>query len=101
MDKSLTCINKAGEEVSVLCRCNALTILKYQTFFKRNFLTDINEMVKAVGEDINLAAIDIEVFYRLIYIMAKSADKSLPDFETWFESFDSIDIADAFENIIP
>ncbi|MFD1444348.1 hypothetical protein, partial [Thermoactinomyces vulgaris] len=43
--------------------------------------------------------VDFEVFYNLIWTMAKNADKSIPDPETWFDQFDMFSLEDVLPDL--
>lgn len=54
--------------------------------FKRDALGDI---VKLLNFNENtLEGLEMEVFYRLLWVMAKAANKDIPPLEVWLEQFD-------------
>ncbi|MGX7371802.1 hypothetical protein ACWOE5_01125 [Aerococcus sanguinicola] len=42
----------------------------------------------------DLSHLDLTVLYRLVYIMAKTANPDLPDLMTWLASFEEFPVAD-------
>lgn len=84
-------------------------LLRYKQQFKRDALKDIFKLSDAVeevrsieknettGEELitishqvkDIDALDLEVFYNLIWTLAKTADKDIPPPIDWLDTFDS------------
>ena len=59
--------------------------LRYKMQFKRDFFADLLKM-ENMGSDIS--RIDLEVFYNMAWIYAKTADPSIPLLIEWLETFE-------------
>ena len=109
---------KIGEK-SVILRANASFLLIYKDQFGREALTDIFPLLQMAmpvlslvqGEELGpdaamalgdgLSKFDTDVFIKILWAMAKNADHSLPDPETWIESFDVFPLIDIIAEITP
>ena len=63
---------------------------KYKAQFGRDALQDIFKLRDAVdskGQIKNIDALDLEVFYNLIWTLAKTADPSIPPPLEWLDEF--------------
>ena len=47
----------------------------------------------------NMGLVDFEVLYNFIWVLAKTADKTIPEPLEWLDGFDSMPIADIFPEI--
>lgn len=48
-----------------------------------------------------LESIDLEVYYNILYVLAKAADPAIPDQITWLSSFDDFDVMTIFNTVSP
>lgn len=89
MEKTIEIDNK-----QIKFKSTAATPLRYKSQFRKDFFSDI---LKLSGlEDLNfekidtekIGKLDFEVFYNIIWVLAKTADKSIPDPITWLDGFD-------------
>lgn len=85
-------ITMDGQQVKL--ETNAAFIFLYRQEFKSDPLKDIMQILE-IGED--LENINLDVIYKLLYMMAKSANKNIPPMIEWLEGFDSIDL----ETVVP
>lgn len=126
MEKIIILQKIDGTEEEVLFKCTALVPLRYQSIFRRNFLKDLVSLatslqntkidIKAVEENLQksqeaedieinedtlsiIGNIDIEILYKIIYVLAKTADPKILPFENWIDQYESIDIMEAIEFI--
>ncbi len=57
-------------------------LLRYKAQFNRDAIQDIFKLANAINEDtgkiINIDALDLEVFYNLVWTLAKTADPTIP-----------------------
>ncbi|UPO88338.1 hypothetical protein [Niallia sp. Man26] len=82
-------------------KSNGATPLKYKMQFRKDFFAEILKLHKLgklknldeIDDDV-LGTLDFEVFYNIAWTFAKTADSSLPDPETWLESFNEFPIFD-------
>lgn len=96
MEKTVTI---DGKEVRF--KSNGATPLKYKMQFRKDFFAEILKLnklgkLKNIDEmdDDVLSALDFEVFYNIAWTFAKTADSSVPDPESWLESFNQFPIFD-------
>lgn len=86
-------------------KSNGATPLRYKAQFGRDYLKEILKMSSL--ENINtkkkkdvdiqsLESLDFEVFYNISWIMAKTADPTIPEPLEWLSSFDEFPIVDVF-----
>ena len=80
----------------LLLKANGATPLRYKMEFKRDFFKDLLKM-QAVETDISV--IDLDVFYNIIWLMAKTADNTLPPPLEWLEGFDVFPIIEIVPQI--
>lgn len=91
MEKTITI---DGRDVTF--KSTAATPLRYKAQFGSDFFADILKMypltrLDLTSEDLDyeaLKALDLDVFYNLLWTFAKTADKSIPDPITWLDGFD-------------
>lgn len=75
-------------------KSTAATPLRYKSQFGKDFFVDIMKLSSLDGlnsKKINIGKIeklDFEVFYNIIWVLAKTADKKIPDPITWLDGFD-------------
>lgn len=89
-----------GKQVSL--KSTGATPLRYKAQFRKDFFSEILklgqlEKVNLEDKDIDyeaLGSLDFEVFYNIIWTMAKTADKSIPDPITWLDQFEQFPIMD-------
>lgn len=78
-------------------------MLKYKAQFGRDALQDIFKLQNAINTKTNeikdLSALDLEVFYNLIWTLAKTADPSLPPPMEWLDSFSEFPLVDVLPEL--
>lgn len=94
-----------GGTVSVPMRADASVPVLYRVRFKRDIFQDMGRLsdklqnAKTQGEQ--LEAIDLELFENIAYILAKHADKSVPDDPNeWLEQFSMFSITEILPEIL-
>lgn len=88
MEKTLTI---DGKEVKF--KSTAATPLRYKSQFGKDYFSEILKMEsltnikkeKIKAKDIQ--SIDFEVFYNIIWVLAKTADKTIPEPMEWLDKF--------------
>ena len=79
-------------------KCTAGTLIRYRNQFNCEFLADLGKLqnikITQNYEDITLAPIE-----NIIWVMAKTADDSIPDPLTWYDSFDEFPLIDVFNQL--
>jgi hypothetical protein len=95
-----------GKEVKF--KTNGAIPLRYKAQFGKDYFKEILKMFPLTKlkekkkNEINvkdLEALDFEVFYNVSWVMAKTADPSIPEPLTWFASFDEFPIGDIFPEL--
>ena len=92
-----------GREVPF--RASAAIPRIYRIKFQRDIYRDLASLEKAIGENSeevsNLDMFSLEMFENIAYIMAKHADKAIPDSpEEWLDEFNTFSIYQVLPQII-
>ena len=73
-------------------------LLRYKAQFGRDAIKDIYKMVGAFDKETNeitdISVLDLEVFYNLVWTLAKTADPSLPPPMEWLDTFSEFPLID-------
>ena len=86
-------------------KTNGATPLRYKAQFGKDYFKEIFKMLpltKINKKDTNpaaLEALDFEVFYNVAWIMAKTAEPTIPEPLEWLEQFDEFPIAEIFPEL--
>jgi len=78
-------------------------LLRYKAQFGRDALRDIFKLQDAVDSKNrikNIDALDLEVFYNLVWTLAKTADPSIPPPMEWLDEFSEFPLMDIIPEII-
>src|SRR5690606_8925982 len=85
-------------------KSTAATPLRYKAQFGKDFFAEIMKMgaIEKLGNLNNLDKVrpkdldglDFEVFYNLAWVMAKTADPSIPDPISWLDQFETFPMAE-------
>jgi hypothetical protein len=98
MERTLTI---DGRQVSF--KSTGAFLLRYKAQFGRDAIKDILKVVAAFDEEkqeiVNIELVDLEVFYNLIWTLAKTADPSISDPVTWLDTFDEFPLMDIIPEI--
>ena len=103
MEKTITI---DGKEIRF--KTNGATPLRYKAQFGQDYFKEILKMAplenlsKKKKEDVmakDLEVLDFEVFYNLAWIMAKTADSSIPEPIEWLEQFDEFPMAEVIPEL--
>lgn len=77
-------------------------LLRYKAQFRRDALVDIFKLQQAVdaeGQLADVAALDLEVFYNLIWTLAKTADPTIPPPLEWLDTFGEFPLVDIIPEV--
>lgn len=95
MEKTITIDGK-----KVKFKSNAATPLRYKAQFGKDYFKEILKLAPLVNiknkKDLTgdvIAALDFEIFYNIAWIMAKTADPTIPEPMEWLEQFDEFPMA--------
>lgn len=78
-------------------------LLRYKAQFGRDALQDIFKLQDAVDSKNrikNIDALDLEVFYNLVWTLAKTADPSIPPPLEWLDTFGEFPLAEIVPEVI-
>jgi hypothetical protein len=90
-----------GKEIRF--KSNGATPMRFKAQFGKDYFKEILKMAPLESlankkkEDIDikdLEALDFEVFYNIAWIMAKTADTTIPEPIAWLEQFDEFPMAE-------
>lgn len=86
---------------NVAFKTNGATPMRYKAQFGKDYFREILKLApleKLTGKKKldakDLEILDFEVFYNISWIMAKTADPSIPDPITWLEGFEQFPMAE-------
>lgn len=93
--------------VKVRFKTNGATPLRYKAQFGKDYLKEILKMsplekINKKKKDFDvkdLEVLDFEVFYNISWVMAKTADPTIPEPLEWLASFDEFPIGDIFPEL--
>ena len=78
-------------------------LLRYKAQFGRDAIQDILRLQFAIdnkGQIKNIDALDLEVFYNLVWTLAKTADPSIPPPLEWLDEFSEFPLMDIIPEIV-
>ncbi len=94
-------INIDGRDVKF--KSTGATLLRYKAQFNRDALQDIFKLQKAFDKEnntINIDNLDLEVFYNLTWMLAKTANKDIPEPLEWLDEFSEFPLMDIIPKIM-
>ncbi len=93
-------INIGGREIKM--KSTAGTMLRYRNNFNRDFIKDLISLQTKLSEnaDNQFNAVDLGIFEKIAWCMAKTADDNIPDIERWLDQFDTFDIMQALPDLM-
>ncbi|MCQ2026819.1 hypothetical protein [Clostridium butyricum] len=92
-----------GKQVSF--KSTAATPLRYKAQFGRDYFSEILKMEeltkikKTKNQAETLAKIDFNTFYNLIWVLAKTADKKIPEPLEWLDTFEEFPLFEIIPQI--
>lgn len=98
------------DEKPVRLRASAGLSKRYKAQFHRDYFSDLIKISKVFGNGKgktflsnvsydDLDHLDMEVFYDVVWTMAKSADRSIPDPVEWLDGFETFPLAEIMPEI--
>ena len=81
-----------GKEVRL--KSSAALPLRYKAQFGRDLFAD---MAKMEGVEKDIEALDAEVFFYIVWALAKCADPAIPPVIEWVDSFEEFPVFEIFE----
>ena len=73
------------------------TMLKYKMQFGREFVADVAKLDKVKGGDID--DLDLTMCYQIAWVLAKTADNTIPELIEWLDSFDDFPVFDIVNDL--
>lgn len=87
-------LNIGGKQVKM--KSTAGTMMRYRNNFNRDFIKDLVKLQAKLTDKIEkgeeFEALDLDLFEKIAWCMAKTADNSISDIENWLDEFDTFDI---------
>jgi hypothetical protein len=86
-------------------KTNGATPLRFKAQFKKDFFKEILKLMPLANkkeselEAKDLEALDFEVFFEMAWIMAKTANPSIPEPLEWLEQFDEFPMAEVIPEL--
>lgn len=89
-----------GKEVPF--KSSGAFLLRYKAQFKRDALVELMKLSEGFGQtkDMNLEKLDLELFYNLIWTLAKTADNTIPPVFEWLDSFDEFPVLEILTEVM-
>lgn len=78
-------------------------LLRYKAQFGRDALADIYKLQQAIdgkGQIQNIDALDLEIFYDLVWTLAKTADPTIPPPMEWLDEFSEFPLMDIMPQLM-
>ena len=93
------------DDQEVRFKSTGATPLRYKSQFGEDFFVAITKLEKlsSINKDAvtyeDIAKIDFETLYNICWVLAKTANKEIPDPITWLDSFDSFPLMDVIPEL--
>lgn len=95
-------LNVGGKDVKF--KATAGTMLRYRTYFGKDLIKDImklkDKLTGKIESGKEFEIIDLDMFEKIAWTMAKTADDNTPDIEHWLDEFEVFDIMQVLPEII-
>lgn len=72
------------------------TLMRYRNQFNSEFFADLSALGAAQSD---ATKVNFAVIENMIWAFAKTADNSVPDPQTWYDSFEEIDILEVWSEL--
>ena len=92
-------ISIKGKQITL--ESNAFTTLLYKKQFNKDFFKELLLVAKVFNgrKSFSLEAFDSELFYRLFWIFAVTADPSVPDYLDFYRVNSYLELKDIMQNV--
>lgn len=95
-------LNIGGKEIKM--KSTAGTMMRYRNNFNRDFIKDLVKLQTKLNNKLQngeeFEALDLDLFEKIAWCMAKTADHNIPDIENWLDEFDTFDIMQVLPEIM-
>lgn len=99
MEKIITIGNK-----EIKLKSTAGTMMRYRNYFNRDFLKDLialqDKLKERAESGKQFEAVDLDIFEKIAWCMAKTSDDSIPTIENWLDQFETFDIMQVLPQIM-
>lgn len=99
MEKIIVIGNK-----EVKLKSTAGTMMRYRNNFNRDFIKDLISLQTKLSDKTqkgtDFEALDLDIFEKIAWCMAKTANDNIPDIEHWLDEFDTFDIMQVLPDIM-
>ena len=99
MEKIITI---GGKDIKL--KSTAGTMMRYRNNFNRDFIKDLIKLQGKLNDKLvkgaEFEALDLDMFEKIAWCMAKTADDTIPDIEHWLDEFDTFDIMQVLPQIM-
>lgn len=93
------------DDKEVRLKSTGATPIRFKAQFRKDYFAELLKLAPLGKIDMEnldpskLDSVDFEVFYNLVWTMAKTADKEIPEPMVWLDSFDEFPIIEILEDI--
>lgn len=95
-------LNIDGRQVKF--KSTGASLLRYKMEFKRDAIQDFYKLIDTVNAETNtitdISALDLDVFYNLSWVLAKTGDPSIGNTMEWLDTFDIFPVLDIFPDVV-
>lgn len=95
-------IDIGGKQIKL--KSTAGTMMRYRNNFNRDFIKDLIALQGKLKDKTETGAefevVDLEIFERIAWCMAKTADDNIPPIENWLDEFNTFDIMQVLPQIM-
>lgn len=78
-------------------------LLRYKAQFKRDAIQDIFKLAGAINQKtnqiVNIEALDLEIFYNMVWTLAKTADPSIEPPLEWLDGFNEFPLVEILPEV--
>lgn len=80
------------------------SLLRYKMEFRRDALQDFYKLLDSINQETNeiedINALDIDVFYNLAWVLAKTGDPSIGTLIEWLDTFDTFPVLEVLPDVV-
>lgn len=95
-------LNIGGKEIKM--KSTAGTMMRYRNNFNRDFIKDLVALQGKLNEKLETGkefeALDLDIFEKIAWCMAKTSNDDIPDIEHWLDEFETFDIMQVLPDIM-
>ena len=92
----------SGKDIKM--KSTAGTLMRYRNNFGRDLLKDMitlqEKLKKVTGGVEQFKIVDLDMFEKIAWCMAKTADNEIPDIEHWLDNFETFDIMEVLPDLM-